>query len=218
MSPATRGRPPLPGLMLVTDRGRLGERSLLAAIASAVNGGLEWIQVRERDLTPAKRSRLLGEIRRIGAGLRIVVNGDAETARKHGAGLHLAASAGEPWPAGRRPPSICYGRSVHDEAEADAACAGGVDYLIAGNVYATSSKRGRPGKGTEWLARMVARATPVPVLAIGGVTAARIPELLDAGAHGIAVCGAILLARSPAAAVEEMLRSLASRCAAGETA
>jgi thiamine-phosphate pyrophosphorylase len=50
----------------------------------------------------------------------------------------------------------------------------------------------------------------LPVLAIGGVTADRIPELLEAGAYGIAVVGAIALARDPAAAARELLANIPS--------
>jgi thiamine-phosphate pyrophosphorylase len=57
----------------------------------------------------------------------------------------------------------------------------------------------------------VANAVPVPVIAIGGVTAHRIPELLAAGVHGVAVVVAVSDVDDPAAATRELLRALGVR-------
>jgi thiamine-phosphate diphosphorylase len=75
------------------------------------------------------------------------------------------------------------GRSVHGPpgaAELD-----GTDYLIAGPVYETPSHAGKSGRGLAWLRQVVA-ASPVPVVAIGGVFGERIQGCLDAGAAGFA--------------------------------
>jgi len=84
------------------------------------------------------------------------------------------------------PSPFLIGRSVHSLAEAVAAAdEGAADYLIFGTVYETSSKPGRPVAGVAELAS-VAAATPLPVLAIGGITPARIEEVMAAGASGVA--------------------------------
>jgi thiazole tautomerase (transcriptional regulator TenI) len=61
----------------------------------------------------------------------------------------------------------------------------GADYLLFGNVFETTSKPGRRGLGLDALAEVV-RATPLPVLAIGGVTRERVAGLTGAGAAGFA--------------------------------
>ena len=61
----------------------------------------------------------------------------------------------------------------------------GADYLVFGNVFETASKPGKPGVGLAAL-EAVARATSLPVLALGGVTRERVPQLLSAGAAGFA--------------------------------
>jgi thiamine-phosphate diphosphorylase len=78
------------------------------------------------------------------------------------------------------------GRSVHSAAEAiEVSRAGGLDYLMFGNVFETASKPGREAAGLERLAE-VAQATPLPVLAVGGITAARAALVARAGASGFA--------------------------------
>ena len=85
------------------------------------------------------------------------------------------------------PPSFLVGRSIHSVAEATDA--GPVDYLIAGTVFPTSSKPGgHPLIGMDGLRAIVAAAS-APVLAIGGVTADRLDELVAAGAAGAAGIG-----------------------------
>jgi thiamine-phosphate pyrophosphorylase len=103
------------------------------------------------------------------------------------------------------PRGFLVGRSVHDVASARTATeAGGLDYLIFGSVFATASKPGRSPAGLDALAA-VAAATPLPVLAVGGVTAERIPAVSRAGAMGIAAIG--LFADSP----EERLSEIVER-------
>ena len=103
---------------------------------------------------------------------------------------------------------LMLGASARTAAVARAAVAAGASYLGVGPCYPTSTKDGLPNPiGAAGLAA-VAVAVAVPVLAIGGVTADRIPELLEAGAYGIAVVGAIAMSRDPAAAARQLLANL----------
>ena len=61
----------------------------------------------------------------------------------------------------------------------------GADYLMFGNVFDTASKPGKPGAGLATLQELV-RATPLPVLALGGITRERVPQVMAAGAAGFA--------------------------------
>lgn len=183
--------------MLVTDRRRCRGRRLRELLAEAVGGGVDWIQLRERDLPDPELRELVLAIRAaVPEEVAISVNARPEIAVDLGTGLHVPAS----WPVGERPelaPGQLYGRSAHDEGETDRALRDGADYLVAGTVYPTESKPGHPGAGPERVRRIAHRAGTVPVYAIGGVTVSRVPELLRAGAWGVAVCGAILSSGSP---------------------
>jgi thiamine-phosphate diphosphorylase len=99
------------------------------------------------------------------------------------------------------------GRSVHDLVGAGDADRAGADFLIAGNVFETESKLGKPGQGLDWLAALCA-CVQIPVIAIGGVRLQSIAELVAAGVYGIAVGREILLAESPRAAATALRSEL----------
>jgi len=103
--------------------------------------------------------------------------------------------------------AMLIGRSVHDLTGAIAAERAGADYLMAGNVFETASKRGQPGRGLGWFAELCA-IVQIPVIAIGGVQAHHVAELTQAGAHGVAVGREILLAESPRAATAALRSEL----------
>ena len=88
------------------------------------------------------------------------------------------------------PDDYLVGRSVHSVAEASAAARdGNCDYLVFGMVFESASKpKGHTIAGLDALAAVCA-AVPLPVLAIGGITLARVPEIVRAGAAGLAAIG-----------------------------
>ena len=109
---------------------------------------------------------------------------------------------------------VLIGCSVHDGAEAGRLLSGGSgpsilpDYLLAGAMFTTPSHLDRPAGGVH-LMRVMSGALPsVPVLGIGGVTAERIPEILEGGAHGVAVVRAVWDAPNTGVAVSRLLESL----------
>jgi thiamine-phosphate pyrophosphorylase len=122
---------------------------------------------------------------------RVIVNDRLDVALAAGAhGVHLRA---ESCPASRvrahAPRGFLVGRSVHSVAEAgDAAAQGGLDYLVFGTTFSTSSKPGRAAAGTVAL-EAAASAVPLPILARGGITLDRIPDVARSGAAGICAIG-----------------------------
>ncbi|MEV4629061.1 thiamine phosphate synthase [Micromonospora sp. NPDC049523] len=105
-------------------------------------------------------------------------------------------------------PNAVLGATARAPDPARDAVAAGASYLGVGPCYATTTKDGLPEPiGPAGIA-LVAEAVDVPVIAIGGVTAARVPELLAAGAYGVAVVGAICAAVDPARATTELLAAL----------
>lgn len=217
MAPPTdpgRGRTPpaeWPPLMLVTDRHRARGRELAGLVREAAAGGVRLVQFREKDLSDEEAAALLGRLREaLPPEVRLLVNGRPALARRFGAGLHLAA--GVPLP---HPPPPRWGRAVHGEAQARDALRERPDYLLLGTVFPTASKPGRAGIGLAGVRRVAALrdgvATPRPALyAIGGVDASRAPGLREAGADGIAVCGALLSADDPRAAAAALIASWSS--------
>lgn len=99
------------------------------------------------------------------------------------------------------------GRSIHDMEGAQAATGDGADYLIAGHIFETPSKAGMPPRGLSWLAEICA-AIPIPVIAIGGITPDRIPAIVEAGAHGVAIGRALLEADQPAEEAARMYQRI----------
>ena len=184
-----------PIVCMITDRRRFagGEDALVQRVGAAANAGVHLVQVRERDMEARDLSRLVA--RCVAAvhntRTRILVNDRLDVALTAGAhGVHLRADS---MPASRArslaPIGFLIGRSVHTVAEAVTAHAdGGVDYLLFGAVFATTSKPGQTPAGVQALADVV-RATPVPVLAIGGITNETAPQLKGTGCAGIAAIG-----------------------------
>jgi thiamine-phosphate pyrophosphorylase len=105
--------------------------------------------------------------------------------------------------------ALLIGASVHSVDEAVDAEARGADWVVFGPVYDTPSKRpyGAP-QGLDALAKVSGRVR-LPVIAIGGITPARVAEVRAAGAYGVAAIAAILNAPSPADAVRRFLEALA---------
>lgn len=195
-----------PILMMVTDRwrcaagsavGQTGEApwaGLLTAAATAARAGVDVVQVRERELEDASLLGLALDVRQsiAGTGARMIVNDRVDVALAAGAdGVHLPGSAVTCAKLRAMvPDDFLVGRSVHSAAEAIATeGAGGCDYLVFGTVFESESKpAGHAVAGLAALAEVCA-AVRLPVLAIGGITTARVPDIVKAGAAGVAAIG-----------------------------
>ena len=175
----------------ITDRLAIGGVApLLDAIARKIAAGVEWIQIREKDLSARE---LLDLTRRALAlpgagGSKILVNTRVDVALVAGAeGVHLPAGSVPPriWRA-IAPPGFLIGVSCHTVEEVRAAEAEGADYAVFGPVFAPLSKSS--DLAPRGLAALAGSAQPVkiPVLALGGITRDRISACLDAGAAGVA--------------------------------
>jgi len=186
-------------LLWVVDREAIENGS----VPKAIRGGVRWLHLRDPSLEPALWRR---EFQALDA-VRVVVNGGPRWALEVGWGAHLKAAQSALPPAPRAAWSLL-GRSVHDVDQTRNALCDRPDYLVAGPVFPTSSKPGHPGIGLEGLGRIVATAAPCPVLAIGGIDADRIAELIAAGAYGVAVRSGITAAADPAIAAAAYLQAL----------
>lgn len=142
-------------------------------------------------------------------GVSLIVNDRADIALAVNAGGVQIGSRGLPLPAVRRllGPLAPVGASVHSVEQAMAAERDGATWATFGHVWETGSHPGEPGRGVAAL-REATAAVGIPVIAIGGVTAARVSEAIAAGASGVAVISAILGADDPAAATRAIRRAL----------
>jgi len=197
-------------LCYVTDRKALASpdaASPLSVVRRAIAAGMNWIQLREKDLSGRPLAALAREAVAAarGSATHILVNGRLDVAVATGAGgVHLGGDAlpladvavwcaknvpGYVPPAPELAPlssSFLVGASCHSLAEAQAAERDGAHYIFFGPVFSTPSKvqLGEP----QGLVRLeeVCRAVRIPVLAIGGITLDNAHECLRAGAAGIA--------------------------------
>lgn len=170
-------------------------RSLYAPLWAA---GVSVLQLRMKQGSAAAMLAVLDELlANKPAGTKVVVNDRLDVALAAGAdGVHLGQddlplSAARRLCARRAPSGFVIGISTHNEAQAEAAIAGGADYIALGPIYQTSSKDNPdPVVGTDRLAA-VCRRSPVPVIAIGGVSLQRVPDVVACGAHGVAIIAAV---------------------------
>jgi thiamine-phosphate pyrophosphorylase len=203
-------RLPDPPLLLVTDR-RQARRPLPEVIRAALAGGCRWVSLREKDLPDDEQvllaRRLLPTIR--AADARLLIHGQAALAGLAGIdGVHLPASADAAAARARLGRDKLIGISIHTVGEAAAIDPANVDYALAGPAFETPSKPGYgPEIGRKGLAE-IAGTTPVPVLAIGGINALRVPELITAGASGVAVMGGVMRVADPDQEVRGLVAAL----------
>ncbi len=201
---------PDPPLLLVTDR-RQARRSLDEIVAAALGAGCQWISLREKDLPPDEQIFLARSLLPLAhaKGAKLIVHGDASLAVKAGAdGVHLPSGSDLAAARALIGPGRIVGVSIHTVPEAAAISPAHVDYVLAGPAFETASKPAYgPEIGRKGLAE-IARTARVPVLAIGGVNAARLGELIAAGAAGVAVMGGVMRAGDPAQEVAALIATL----------
>jgi len=201
-------------LLLVTDRHQTQGRPLLSLLEQALRAGTPAVQLRERDLSTRDLLALAREVQRLTrlGGSPLVINDRIDLAlTMNEVGVHLRSNS-LPVFAGRRllGANRLLGVSAHSVEEAMRAESEGADYVVFGPMYATPSKQlFGPPLGPREL-ETVCRNVRIPVIAIGGVTAARVMELRRAGAFGVAVITAILSAEDVERATRELLDALAS--------
>jgi thiamine-phosphate pyrophosphorylase len=175
--------------------------ALLEKIEAAAAAGVDWIQIREKDLSGKDGAQLVRDaLQRVeksaatgAAPVKVLVNDRLDIALSVGAaGVHLS-DGGLPIVEVKRlvkssstSGEFLVGRSCHSLETAKEVESSGADYIFFGPVFTTPSKAvyGAP-QGLKHLGE-VCRAVSIPVIAIGGITLANSPDCLAAGAFGIA--------------------------------
>lgn len=195
---------------LVTQESLSAERSTPEIVSAAIDGGIDAVQLREKD-RPARERYELGRMLReltAEASIPLIVNDRIDLARAIDAdGVHLGQSD-LPVSVARDQlgPDAIVGCSAWCVEDALAAERDGADYLGTGAVYGTSSKDVDPEKdgiGPAGIAEVV-DAVSIPVIGIGGITHDNAAAVFEAGATGVAVISEITGAADPAMATRRL--------------
>jgi thiamine-phosphate pyrophosphorylase len=200
---------------LVTQASHSDGRSTPEIVAAAIEGGVDVVQLREKDVPARERLAVGREVREQTrrADVPLIVNDRVDLAQAIDAdGVHLGDDD-LPVPVARDllGENAVIGRSVSFVDDAVAAEEAGADYLGVGAVYATGSKDDidddEHAIGTERIAA-IADAVSIPVVGIGGITADNAAPVVEAGAGGVAVITAITAADDPAAATRRLAETV----------
>lgn len=202
-------------LLLVTDRRQTRGRPLPALLNQAVLAGVPAIQLRERDLPTGELLALAQEIQTVTAShaIPLIINDRIDLALALDlAGVHLRSDS-LPVPIARRllGSHRLIGISTHSVEEVRRANRDRADYIVLGPIFDTPSKHSfGPALGLDLLTDACRQST-VPIFAIGGITRERVCEVRQAGAHGVAVIGALLTSEDVGAAIREFRDALDTR-------
>jgi thiamine-phosphate pyrophosphorylase len=195
-----------------------GGREPEALLQAALNGGVDIVQLREKELGREEIQRSAQSFRRLcdTYSALFIVNDDPFLARTCDAdGVHVGqddASASEAREV--LGPEAIIGLSTHSEQQLAASAEQPVDYVSVGPIWETPTKEGRLGVGLGLVEHAAANA-PHPFFAIGGIDPSNAGEVVAAGAKRLGVVRAIRDAAEPAAVAEELRSALA---AVGEAA
>jgi thiamine-phosphate pyrophosphorylase len=189
----------------------------VALVEAVLAAGARWVQLRAKSGATGEAVALA---RRIGARVEqaggvLVVNDRADVARAAGAtGVHLGQEDLPVSLARGVGPGLVIGASTHGVDQARRAVAAGADYVAIGSIYRTASKQAFELVGLEAL-RQVRSVVGTPLVAIGGITLDRVPEVMAAGADGVAVISAIAAAADPGAMAAAFLGAIREARAGG---
>ncbi len=189
---------------------RPGGRALADVLGPALAGGVDIVQLRDKEASKAELLAAAAIARRLcdDAGALLILNDRPDLVAEAGAdGCHVGqddvdvpaarALAGE---------GAIVGQSTHFPDEIDAG--GEADYIGVGPVHSTPTKPGRHAVGLE-LVRFAEAFAPVPFFAIGGIDASNVAAVVDAGARRVAVVRAIADAADPRAAAAQLRAAIA---------
>ena len=203
---------PQPCICLVTDRRLCGSepRALVDKVARALRGGVNMVQLREKDLPGGELLALARRLRQVTEGSALLfVNERVDVALACGADGVQLGEEGLPVEVARQlaGEGLLLGRSVHSLEGALAAEDQGCDFLVVGPVFSTASHPGEAPMGPPLLSA-VAERVALPLVGIGGITEANVDQVTGAGATGAAGIRAVLGAQDPEMATRKLREAL----------
>ncbi len=197
-----------PRLLLITDHARFSGEAFFVKTEAALRGGVDAVLVREKQMDSARLLAFCARLRDItrAHNARLLVHTQADVARAVEAdGVHVAASGICEIPATRRwlnTSEMSLSASCHDADELNAAAAVGADFALLSPVFPTTSHPGAAHLGIKNFRKLVA-VSPMPVVALGGITPENRAKLTDSS---VAAISAILDAEDPQLAARRLQR------------
>lgn len=197
------------GLYLIVDPQATRGRDVAVVAEAAIRAGARIIQYRDK---VKMKGEMLPEVRRLRdlcrqTGVLFIVNDHADLALVAEAdGVHVGQKD-LPVAELRRilPPTMIIGCSTNNLAEARKAREDGADYVGVGSVFPTATKLDTRPAGLETIRQIKAAGLGLPLVAIGGITAENVAEVVRAGADAFAVISAVCAADDPGAAAAELI-------------
>ncbi|MCI5595931.1 MAG: thiamine phosphate synthase [Lachnospiraceae bacterium] len=195
----------------VTDRSWLFGRALSEDVRKALDGGVTFLQLREKDLSEEeflKEAKQLKELVKE-YDVPLIINDNVMIAKECDAdGVHIGQDDAKIEDARKiLGPDKIIGVSAHTVEEALRAQEQGADYLGVGAVFGSSTKTNVCQMPKETL-QAICKAVQIPVVAIGGITKDRIPYLKGTGVDGVAVVSAIFAQKDIEKAAKELLEEV----------
>jgi thiamine-phosphate pyrophosphorylase len=212
VGPLRRERLRTARLYFVCDA-RPGGKDAEALLRAALSGGVDIVQLREKELDRGEIERAASTFRRICDiySALFIVNDDPELARACDAdGVHV----GQDDVSAERArellgPDAIVGLSTHSEEQIAAAAERPVDHISVGPIWETPTKAGRPAVGLELVSHAAERAAH-PFFGIGGIDPSNAEQVVRAGARRLCAVRAIRDAADPSAAAEALRRAFAT--------
>ena len=187
-------------LYVITNRDLQRNRSTFEVVEGVIRGGATIIQLREKNLSTRVFFENALTIRKITkrAGIPLIINDRMDIALAVNAdGIHLGEEDLPLKYARKIAPHLIIGYSADSVLDAQLAEKDGADYLGVGSVFTTATKvDAGPAIGIQRLEE-IKKAVSIPVVAIGGINLANLPEVIQAGVDGVAVVSAIVADASP---------------------
>jgi thiamine-phosphate pyrophosphorylase len=208
-------------LYLVCGAGGDGRGELRGFLDACLRGGVDLIQLREKDPSVSDDALLAAAPAFRAAadayGALFVLNDRPDlVAAANADGVHVGqddmpvaearALVGE---------DVLLGRSTHTPAQVDDAAVADVDYFAVGPVHATPTKPGRPAAGLELIRHAAGAPRPLPWFAIGGIDVANVSDVVAAGARRIVVVRALTKAADPEATARALRGALPQEASVG---
>ncbi len=182
-----------------------------ALLRAALNGGVDIVQLREKELDRATIERSASTFRRVCDiySVLFIVNDDPDLARSCDAdGVHLGQDDESVEEARELlGPDAVIGLSTHSEEQIEAANGADVDHISVGPIWETPTKAGRPAVGLELVSYAAEHATH-PFFGIGGIDPSNAGQAVEAGARRLCVVRAIRDAADPGAAAAALRRTM----------
>ncbi len=201
-------------LYLVTDRPSCAGRDLLEVVRQAVQGGVTLVQLREKDLPARELVHLAREMKELlhRFAVPLIINDRVDVALASGAdGIHVGQEDLHPLDVRKLAgPDLILGYTAHTPELAREAESLPVDYLGAGPVFGTRTKKDpKPTLGLDGL-RRIRQAFSRTLVGIGSINTENAAQVIRSGADGVAVVSAICSAPSPLETAAQMRQSIAA--------